>query len=160
MSSRDIGHADMSVRAAFWIVAIVAIAHLGWSFFARNESWLAPVVRDVRVTSIVRQSDTITISGDFQLLRQCTFLDLSVHAGDARVPSAERERLLFRALPGESQVSAAAPDGTVTWGPWRIERPHTFAGPHLFMRLSYRCNGLRATTGVFIIGDVDTLFAR
>jgi hypothetical protein len=154
------GHADMSVRAAFWIVAVTAVAHLGWAFFAQNESWLAPVVRDVRVTSVERDADAITLAGDFQLLRSCTFLDLSMHAGDARVPSADRERLLFRTVPGEGTVGGPRPDGTVSWGPWRIERPHTLAGPHLFMRLSYRCNGMAASTGVFIIGDADLLFDR
>jgi hypothetical protein len=152
--------ADRSIRAAFWIVALTAFAQVGWTFFSQNESWLAPVVRDVRVTSIERDAEAITLAGELHLVRHCTFLDLSIHVGDARAPGEERERLLFRTVSGRSDLGPPVADGTVAWGPWRIERPHSLAGPHLFMRLGYRCNGMAPATGVFVIGDADRLFGR
>lgn len=156
MEPNELRRADLTIRMAFWLLAGSAALTVGLNFFILNESWLAPVVDKMVVTAVKRSADTITIRGELRLLRNCRFEDMALYAGDARNSNARPERLLFSNRPAAGGM--AADDGVIEWGPWKIERPMLVTGPHLFMRLSYRCNGLWTSTSTVIIGHADDLF--
>lgn len=103
------------------------------------EQRLFPVVKDFVVTSLQRQPEAVVVSGYMRKVRDCQFVGIQAVAatGDAEfdVP--------LQFIDGTDR-NATRPQGTQSWGPWRVTVP-AIKADSLRLTATHRCHPLWAT---------------
>lgn len=152
--------ADLSVRVSFWLVAAVMLLWFGINLAVRYEAALFPVVRNFHLTDIAQQHASVLLSGRMKKVRACRYLGLVLYVGDYRDPDAPRERLYVRFLDQPSTGDPSREPGYQSWGPWEVMRPEAVTGPHVWARVTHRCNPLYETSGVYMVMEARDLFEQ
>jgi len=105
-----------------------------WLTFKQVEPTVFPVIKRFEITEVVDNGDTLTISGTFDKVRECVFIDMQGYSGGTYIA------VVFSRYPVISRM--ARPQ---TFGPWLLA-PKT---SQLDLYVRHVCTTGEVTTKIF-----------
>lgn len=120
------------VPALVAILLVFAMPRLEHLFF--------PVVKDFAVVGIQREPSAITINGYMRKVRDCAFVGVRAASIDAAGHEHDAP-LIFLDTPNNN---ATRPQGTQTWGPWRVTIKTESNAESVRLTATHRCHWVYA----------------